>query len=795
MARVHIDLNTQINSAANIKGAAKAGGLVGQSITEKLFGVNFLSSFERGDLFGGRENYDDIVRALGNISGDNTNGSFNGITAPITTMRFPGGTLTEQFYARNENVLHIDTKVNFGSRTGISVKEFIALCEDLGSDMTHVMPTWRYLDTRGLTETDRIELYAYVKALLSEALQKGVSVNAFEIGNEYWDAISAHGIKESRMTAAEYGKIAAEQAAVLQKAIADFQNENSAQIARTEGWVTSKILVQLGAPSGDVANIGYFKAQNDTRDIIKAFDTPDLRAAVDGFVAHRYEMTIDNVGDPWVQAKPLHFQALPAMLTAPGWKTLDQMTLSVSDWNLDQKSLETGLQSFSTVVAMMGELVSLGVDAADFWSVAARSRFPMAQFEGGAYSTTANFSGLTFTGEAFRMMNESLRGKKSLMLYEKSAGKLIGLDGNKFDMAKGDNMRTYVEAFSDGQEVVIFISNLSGVNDVLNLVQAGMIGRNKFHAWGTLIESSSSNLLDSTAAPIVTNMNLTLNKGVLKDFQLGAYETLRVTLTVGKFGADVMGYHKNDNLSGSAFSDVMDGRNGNDTLLGLAGNDTIFGGDGFDFLYGGAGHDHIFGGAGNDFLDGGLGNDYIYGGDGIDTATFFGKGRIVVDLSNHGPQNTGQGIDVLSSIENLWSGSGHDRLFGSVGANTIKGGAGNDYIDGRAGADYLEGNMGNDTIFGGIGNDVINGGPGADVLYGGVGADVFVFGRDSGRDRIMDFQDTVDRIQLTNSAQNFADLTIFAVKGGVAVSHAPGAVITVLGVQMWQITEADFLFA
>ena len=533
MGTVHIDLNTQINVLANIKSAQKTGGVFGDSITEKLFGVNFLSSFERGDIFGGRENYDDIIKAIGNVSGDNINSPTQKVDAPISTMRFPGGTLTEQFYAKNENILSIDTKVNYGSRTGISAKEFIAMCEILDADMTHVMPTWRYLDTGGLTVADKGEIYSYVKALLNEALASGVNVNAFEIGNEYWDAINAHGIKLMRMAAAEYGKIAAEQAGILHKAITDFEAENYVQIAKTQGWSAAKILLQLGSPSGDVANGGYFKAQNDTKDIVNAFNTPDLRAAIDGFVAHRYEMSIDNVGDAWVKAKPLHFQALPALLTAPGWKDIGQMTLSVSEWNVDQKSTETGLQSYSTVVAMLGELVSLGVDTADFWSVAARSKFPMAQFEGGSYSTTANFSGLTFTGEAFRMMNESLRDKKSLMLYEKTAGKLRGLDGNKFDMERGDNMRTYVEAFSDGHEVVIFVSNLSGVNDTLNLDLAGMIGTKKFHAWGSLVESSSANLYDSSAAPIVTNMNLAINNGILKNFQLGAYETLRVTLTIG----------------------------------------------------------------------------------------------------------------------------------------------------------------------------------------------------------------------------------------------------------------------
>ena len=105
----------------------------------------------------------------------------------------------------------------------------------------------------------------------------------------------------------------------------------------------------------------------------------------------------------------------------------------------------------------------------------------------------------------------------------------------------------------------------------------------------------------------------------------------------------------------------------------------------------------LFGGRGDDEREGNQGNDLLYGGQGRD------------DLEGDG---------------------GNDRLFGNEG---------NDEIDGDDGADILHGNQGNDTLDGGRGND---------ILAGGIGADRFEFDLGDGRDRIVDFQNGLDRIEL-----------------------------------------------
>ena len=80
-------------------------------------------------------------------------------------------------------------------------------------------------------------------------------------------------------------------------------------------------------------------------------------------------------------------------------------------------------------------------------------------------------------------------------------------------------------------------------------------------------------------------------------------------------------------------------------------------------------------------------------------------------------------------------------------------------LRGENGSDLLLGGRGEDTLQGDNGSDVLNGGADADRLIGGLdndiltgeaGADRFVFTRVAGFDRITDFTDNVDRLDLTD---------------------------------------------
>jgi Ca2+-binding RTX toxin-like protein len=151
--------------------------------------------------------------------------------------------------------------------------------------------------------------------------------------------------------------------------------------------------------------------------------------------------------------------------------------------------------------------------------------------------------------------------------------------------------------------------------------------------------------------------------------------------------------------------------------------------------------------------------------------------------------------DILSGIENLIGSNQADVLRGNGLANRLEGGLGNDALFGFDGLDTLLGGAGNDTLDGGLGNDILFGGLGDDVFTGGAGNDRFCFDVNSGgNDRIVDFQDGRDMIDLRGLGLSFASLAITSTGQSYAVSGAFGT-ITVSGAERGILSAADFVFA
>jgi serralysin len=83
-------------------------------------------------------------------------------------------------------------------------------------------------------------------------------------------------------------------------------------------------------------------------------------------------------------------------------------------------------------------------------------------------------------------------------------------------------------------------------------------------------------------------------------------------------------YSSIENLTGSAFLDILIGDNQANALSGGAGDDTLVGLGGDDVLIGDGGNDALAGWDGNDVLRGGLGADGLNGGLGDDVFDFDG---------------------------------------------------------------------------------------------------------------------------------------------------------------------------
>lgn len=207
-------------------------------------------------------------------------------------------------------------------------------------------------------------------------------------------------------------------------------------------------------------------------------------------------------------------------------------------------------------------------------------------------------------------------------------------------------------------------------------------------------------------------------------------------------------------LAGAAGADVIEGSGGDDVLAGGPGADTVdyagaphgvivdlgagtATGDGTDtlsefenisgsafadLLTGDDTPNAIAGGDGDDFVIGALGDDQLAGGPGVDTLDFGSStAGVQVDLALGAA--TGDGADTITEFENVKGTDLADDITGDDGPNTIAARGGSDTVHGGAGADTVRGGGGTDIIYGGDDDDVLRGGTGKDQIIGGGGQD------------------------------------------------------------------------
>ena len=229
--------------------------------------------------------------------------------------------------------------------------------------------------------------------------------------------------------------------------------------------------------------------------------------------------------------------------------------------------------------------------------------------------------------------------------------------------------------------------------------------------------------------------------------------------------------HGIENLTGTAYADLLEGDDARNILMGGAGDDwddamttpLVEGG-----LFGNDGNDVLSGGDGNDWLSGGDHHDDIWGGDGDDMllgGAHDDRPFVTVDDNADGVHTTVDlsttEFDFTKMVDGLNTRAG---LFGGKGNDTLDGGAGNDYLDGGEGDDVFiydaadmnrDGGPGSDTLdasaatdgltldlslvendttedadvqlkdienlIGGSGNDLLTGTSAANILKGGPG--------------------------------------------------------------------------
>jgi Ca2+-binding RTX toxin-like protein len=225
-------------------------------------------------------------------------------------------------------------------------------------------------------------------------------------------------------------------------------------------------------------------------------------------------------------------------------------------------------------------------------------------------------------------------------------------------------------------------------------------------------------------------VDVDLQRSVQSDGYAEGDVLISIENVTGSAFDDVIRGNGEDNiLAGASGSDFIEGRDGDDLLdgdgnpLGIlyldnndgpgddhldggAGDDVIRGGGGQDTLIGGLDNDELSGDAGSDLLIGGTGFNTVDGGAGTDTTSYAASsaGMFVTIGSASGVGNgiafssDGQIGDSLFAIENVTGSNFADQIIGSSADNVLRGGRGNDTLDGRGGANTLDGGNGVDTV-------------------------------------------------------------------------------------------------
>lgn len=126
---------------------------------------------------------------------------------------------------------------------------------------------------------------------------------------------------------------------------------------------------------------------------------------------------------------------------------------------------------------------------------------------------------------------------------------------------------------------------------------------------------------------------------------------------------------------------------------------------------------------------------------GVDGSVIFGN---VINGTQAGD------INALGAETQVYNNSDVLILRGSAGADTLTGSRSDELISGGEGRDRLDGGAGNDVIVGGAGADNLTGGTGSDVFRFTALSDSYRTSTTSYSDRITDFNDATDRLDLTS---------------------------------------------
>ena len=380
-------------------------------------------SIASADLFGGN-----VLATRSDMAGDGSYGeAINDMG--VTTLRYPGGTLTEQFFDINNPDAEIAVDESTGETTDfIPLSDFMGFAAAEGHPVTIVIPTRDLLtdsvDANGdrLPHIDEDALRGFVHDVMT-GVYGDAKVSSFEIGNEYWGG--------GEMNATEYGRLASKMATLIDdelRLVAEAHPEidtdqtdilvqmgmnfGTSRISDTYGDMDAHEAIDLinetyGIELTD-ANIranGTLNWSEVNNELIKVnFDTVEEQDAVDGIVAHVYSTgELDDFSKAYDLSTIDH-----VWHEDPAFRDID---IHVTEWNLKSTTAldpnaDYGLYQAQEMLEIVEEFMTYDVAEAHVW--------PLIQNTRNALSTGFDYNGMNSPAEMFRMMAENLPGKSML---------------------------------------------------------------------------------------------------------------------------------------------------------------------------------------------------------------------------------------------------------------------------------------------------------------------------------------------------------------------------------------------
>lgn len=611
--------------------ALKFEGFQSSELTSMHFGSNMLYHTDRVDK---NSDFSQLIDKLG-----------------IELIRFPGGTISEQFFdLANPNIVVspnlldiLDGRERVETRTVLPFSDYLSYMQEVEGIPTIVVPTYRYFDqeSRQLSASGEVQIKEFLRNYVS-GVYGHFDQAIFELGNEWYQT-------NFNWTVEEFGYFQAQMALVISGTLDELGVRKDI-----------KIFAQTG--------------QTDTEhEILASFFEGPSSKNVDGVLTHLYGTNssgnplgigggagarLDSISNQWS--------------TALG----DDFLFAVTEWNVGESGEDTtqinGIMRLAPLLRLFAEMVSSGVDVAHIWSTQTRGPAGLSgrEGEGTSLSPTGYFFDLIRNGTVSTQMVDD----EDTFRVRNDQSEVVG----------------YNYSFVGSDHTVIYLA--SGIDEVTNLE----IDLSSFYQEGAFVYLTTitgapgdigTDYWSAASTVFLTDVELVNGQDDSWSFshELGAYELVQLHISYGVgIWIEADSYNEiDDNLIGTNFSDTFFGNLGNDTLNGIGGNDTlsggagddlIYGGNGDDFLYGEEDDDELHGEGGRDILVGGSGNDYLYGGFWHDTL------------------DGGDGNDVIDG------GSGNDVIMGGEGADNILGGIGDDLVNPGAGAGSVEGGLGTDTL-------------------------------------------------------------------------------------------------